>query len=357
MPQLYSRFSFYGDKDRFSKIWCFLHTIVEKPTLASLVKHLDVQGLRYDVAVEPFLKGSKMCIRMRELETFYALGYRAGYIDSELAHALLINDPMPFVILLISLVPKLLSFRLSHAEDRYMSAICKYRWRVRDRDVKKGRNSRLDSMLSRQGFFQDLSEATFFCSPRTTRWLIPVGIGCANELYLLPALQKLSLMGVDIETTDIPDDPRARGISNITSLILVLAMYEEDLEEGKLTSFLQLPKALVSLTLTLWQCHDDYDLWYNYPIGNCRLLEVLSQHKHSLEYLDLHHAASGPMTCGCRPRRGMSPLNDFEQLHTLRIGPDTLIGCRPDMYEVRLAETLPKHLRSLTFYKNWEFNE
>ena len=145
-------------------------------------------------------------------------------------------------------------------------------------------------------------------------------------------------------------------VLSVTDLTLALSTHSK-ITYKAFNVFLQLPKALVRLTLHLPGPSDSDHL-----TSNAALWRILCAYKHSLEYLDLYReyhedVSKSPLTpqrphplstLTLRTVSTMGFMNDFEHLQIIRCHPEMLVGGRRASYQVR--EMLPESLHSLTLY-------
>ena len=99
--------------------------------------------------------------------------------------------------------------------------------------------------------------------------------------------------------------------------------------------------------------HNIIDLGSYYSLRLDELWNIVNAHKNTLEYLDLY--PTYPSSGSPEMRNLQSPvssLRDFPALHTVRIAPETLIGCAHQFRNtsLHLSDSLPKGLKSLTLY-------
>ena len=151
-------------------------------------------------------------------------------------------------------------------------------------------------------------------------------------------------------------------ISPITHLTLVPGgdpRLVDEIEKDALKACLQLPRALVLLTLYLPCPYSWADPGPDEP-PNCMILndkmwQILCCYKQTLEYLDLYDQDAGNNGFELsRIRPHLGALNDFKCLHTLRIQPEMLLGGTKRIIEApfRLHNAIPESLRALTMYNS-----
>ena len=325
--KLYSRFQHLGDRDSFTNLWRFLRTIVEKPELGALVQHLDLRdGQPENISDPVLLNAREERSRRHELRALYGIGSEFGYTWQQLSDAMLTEVRQPFDILLIGCLPNVTT--LYYSPDDYYLA---------DPDC-------LEHALERPGVVNKLQNVTIFGSPRCQEWCFKN----TDTIIFLPALRKLVLIDIVIKSTfDIHSDESSRK-SSITDLTIVpgetTVLGSMEAQEW-LSDCLGILTPFVSLTLHIPHSpllpFPDWELW-----------DLLSVHRHSLQYLDIYHddAKIIPITVEQTP--SPNRLHRFKKLHTLRIQPRVLSGGVGSIIKapLKLWDIVPQSLRSLTLY-------
>ena len=348
---LYSRFRHTARSDSFAKIWHFLRTIVEKPDLGALVKHLDFRdhtSYSYPKTIwEDAVSQGEQRSRRREIRA--VLGIAAQLEITRLAEALHLQKRLPFMIILMKCVPNVSKLHLS----------------------KDFRNPFIDNRFSTKTVFQILKdrkalprlrEVTLFDLNAVGQ--VPLGywpsleIDGMDSLFLLPSIGKLDLF--DLETFAALDQLPS-GTSSVAHLTITCGGDDRrlDPENLGLKACLRMPKALVSLTLYMKSFMSmGGESRLNFMIAHDELWRMLCHYKDSLEYLDLYDddATRKQHRPEFNRKAPMGKLHEFNRLTTLRVQPEMLLGGVNGILKAhyRLRDALPPSLHSLTFYNFYD---
>ena len=346
---LYSRFKYKSDEHSFAKLWHFLRTIVEKPELGALVKHLDLRDhSSFDAKRREEVSHQEQPSSQCEIRRVLSVGADLGL--KRLDQAFHTQEPVPYMTLLMACLPNVFKLHLSEHYSDYDHEDNHFHF---DKPILKA--------LDESNALQHLTEATLFDSHVVSdgetigEWLYPsVSLRGIETLFLKSSIRKLELFDFESSCMPVVSDQTRIGTSNVTHLTLTCSgnlpvnIFDNS---GLLKACIQLPKALVSLTLFL-QTSTPGDPTYMIPHGE--LWHVLCQHKHNLEYLDLY---DDDVTCGqIQPdfnrKPPMGKLQEFDRLTTLRIQPEMLLGGVSGILRVpyRFRDALPPSLHSLTLY-------
>ncbi|MCJ1338256.1 hypothetical protein MMC09_003542 [Bachmanniomyces sp. S44760] len=344
-PRLYSDFRCLGDRHSFAQLWHFLRTVVAKPALGAMVQHLDVRDCHQWHDPQPGLDAHarEQRLRRQELTALFDAGHRMGYEGYMLSNALRAEIRFPFMVVLIGCLPSLstLYFSLDVTNEEDFDRLCQA---LREPGV-------LPELTSATYFKQPLVEETLQSSVYPCLWTYHV-----DETFLLPSIRELVLIDVHVCLPNVDRRPAALQVSPVTHLTIVPgndARLMTRYEKQSLKVCLQLPRALVSLTLFLpRQMSRAAGLSPSHMIPNDQLWQILCVHKHSLEYLDLYDrdALYEQVTFQQKPHLG--PLDDFDHLRTLRIQVGVLQGGVNGILKApyRFRDALPGCLRALTLY-------
>lgn len=351
-PVLYSKFQHKGDENSFAKLWHFLRTIVEKPELGALVKHLDLRE-RYSWTVERKEEVSPHEQRSRRRERRALLAIGVNLELKRLAEALHSQARAPFMAILTACLPNVSKLDLSvdyfgHGHNDHYFALP------------------FLEALEESKALQQLSEATLFDSHVTSdeesiRCYPAVFMSGIETLFLRPSIRKLELFDLNPCCMHAVSDQLPLGKSNVAHLTITCGGDTRLLSSDNrgLKACLQLPKALVSLTLYMQSFMSmGGDGRLNYMISHDELQRILCHHNHTLEYLDLY---DNDATCKQhRPEFNrkalMGKLNEFDRLTTLRIQPEMVLGGINGILKApyRLRDALPPLLHSLTLYNFYD---
>ena len=324
--KLYSRFQHRGDRDSFTTLWRFLRTVVEKPELGALVQHLDLREWQRKVRLDQVvLNVREERSKRHELRALYDINSRVGYTLQQLSKDMLTEVCEPFAILLIGCLLNVTTFYYSPDLFYLANADC------------------LRHALEKPGMVNRLQNVTVFSSPRGLEWWFKN----TDTILFLPALRKLVLIDIVIRwMSDLYSHESSRK-SSITDLTIVpgAAGFGSMEAQNWLSDCLEILTPLVSLTLYI-----PYSPLSPFPDG--KLWDLLSAHKHSLQYLDIYRDDTKTMQIIVQQTPSPNRLHEFKKLHTLRIQPRVLsegIGVIIKS-PFPLKDTVPQSLRSLTLY-------
>ena len=111
---------------------------------------------------------------------------------------------------------------------------------------------------------------------------------------------------------------------------------------------LNLPTTLAKLSLYV----NDSVPWLANAVTNAELWNILVKFQHSLQHLNVYRESSGDSCLHHDGHEQMGLLSGFEQLDTLSIQPEALLGgcCGAETAPFQLKDTLPPSLRRFTLY-------
>ena len=352
-PFLYSKFKHTSDENSFAKLWYFLRTIIEKPELGALVKHLDLRE-RYSWTAEHKEEVSprEERSRLRELRLLQAIGD-----DLELkglVKALQSQARAPFMIILMACLPNLekLDLSVGHLGDVGYNRVHFAKPFLQ--------------ALEKSKALQQLSEITLFdsyaTSDQTSICYHPaVHMRGIETVFLRPSIRKLELFDLEPGCMYAVSDQLPPGKSNVTHLTITCGGDPRHLgTDGRgLKACLRLPKAPVSLTLYMQSFRSmGGERRFTYMIAHDELWRILCSHRHTLEYLDLHDedVTRKQRRPEFNHKAPMGKLNEFDRLTTLRIQPEMLLGGINGISKppYRLRDALPPSLHSLTLYNFYD---
>ena len=330
-PKLYSRFQHDRYRHSFASLWQFLRTVVEKPELGACVQHLDLRQRYFDnIPDRVVLDAREERSRRHELRALYGIGGRMGYTRQQLFNALRDQVRQPFDVLLMGCLPNVSTLYCS------VDACCLAEY------------DGLGYALEKSGFANKVQNAILFGSPTGFPW--KWWSNNADAIFYLPSLRKLVLMDIAIPSMSDLRHRESPRKSSITDLTIVPDDYNGSLSmevQHWLRDCLEIVKSLVSLTLFIpdqidetWDFHSN-ELW-----------EALSTHRHSLQYLDIYRDDAKNIPKKIQQTPPLNRLQEFKKLNTLRIQSRVLLEARGGSIDtpVKLRETVPESLRSLTLY-------
>ena len=208
--------------------------------------------------------------------------------------------------------------------------------------------------------FQKLKHVIFHTRPGKSPYGYPVGdrtigplLGNVWPAYSLPRIENLTIFGFEPGTSSL-DHPivgtRTSPVKDLTLARDASSNMSYDLVRATLTP----PTTLARLRLYV----NDGDRLHPKAVTNAELWKILVTFQHSLQHLNVYRdsLASGFHNEG---NEHMGLLSGFEQLETLSIQPEALLGgcCGAERAPFQLRDTLPPSLRSLTLYDLEETND
>ena len=348
-PRLYIQIQCVGNLHSFARLWLFLRTVSEKPRLAALVQHLDLQENRVwmesrqaKVATAP-----KQYVKRRDCRALFNVGRSFGFAEGQLVEALRSEIRHPFIIILLGCLPNVTNLFLSLDFGDQPEV------------------DRFNHTLNQPKVLRKLEKSTFFGTPLdhtdlTTNWPKDPTfyISKAEGVFYLPFLRELVLFNVELASISGLLGSPVTQTSPITHLTIVpggLNQPASKTAKESLKACLELPKALVVLTLYM-PCCILTGIESNPPpknlIPNDQLWSILSAHKQSLEYLDIYAQDARYNEASIQQKPHLGPLKDFEQLRTILIQPEVLLGSINGITTApySLQGMLPNSLQDLTLY-------
>lgn len=345
LPRLYRSFRYEVCVHSFSRLWKFLRTVVQKPSLAALVRGLYLGSLLLwepgdpsDITTDAEERQMRRQNReMREVTSRLDIGSR------DLSVALREKLREPYLLLLISSLPNIsrLYLACNQIPANWSDQFCKALQFLRKVEVVilHPNADSLDGGFTFTWTFND-----------------------AHRLFFLPSLEELVLFRLNIrrESTTFVD-PSTYRTSTVKKLIVCptwFGRHNAHSEREYLQAILQLPRSLVSLTLCMGSREvDEREGLTNYVSGD-ELWQILYHSRDSLEYLDVYDIDATVNRENSQQKSHLGQLCEFRQLKELRIQLNVLMGGANGIVPApyKLGHTLPESLESLTFYhyEQWD---
>ena len=342
-PKLYSAYQCRGDRHPFSRLWYFLRTMLDRPDIACLVEHVDLQDSRVWAYRRQFDRVEEVRIQR---EAISDLKHRIGRHHKWLQPLLLMGSGenecrRTLYQILLGRLPGVISVHLAAELYASFGGLDQGDFQI---------------LFEQHTALQTLQQATLLGSPvpcnAMTRnpCLEFTRESSSKQFFKLPSIRKLaildvgfpSLWGGQADTTD-------EGTSAVTHLVISPGGLNFGSTRDASTifkSWLRLPRTLVSLTLKL-------SLWFHSRGGNVAaqrlillddLWSIAYSHRRTLIHLDIYNDAAlyEADEDDRLIQAPFGPMHDFKKLRTLRIQPQVLLGgmfdIRPSSYS--LAQSL-----------------
>ena len=344
---MYETIDYNGQYHSFKLMWLYTRTLVENPSIGLLVQHATFRNCYMNAWHERLREDAPSDrIERRERRAICSLGCLIGFRVADLSRALQSAKRFPLMPIIISKLPNLITLSLELKEsDEYHHELDKVL-------AVPGSFPRLrDVVLTLRPFFngQDVLEI----SSRSRRCYTP------RVIFSKESVRKLVINDAHFHKWQGVDAFEEQNVSNVTDLSINPSFKSEDVYLY-LPRILQMPRTLVSLTLTLkcpYEEGDEIPHDSHLRMPTCQeVWKWLDGHKASLKHLNFHLLTipMSDITINPRIQRGsqMGSLTGFQQLQSLSIQPQALLGHSTSGEEMQeqLKEKLPNSLVSLYLY-------
>lgn len=342
---MYESIEYFGYTQSFKRLWLYTRTLIENPKIGLFVQHATFRSCYINGYREHEGAHSDRLGR-RDNRGIISLGCEIGFKAEDLSRALQAKKRFPLMPIIISKLQNLITLSL------YLKDSDSY-------------HHELDKVLAVPGSFARLRDVVLTLQPKSN---IPgrdtYGILSRSGLCYTPrvifskeSVKNLVIKDAHFHNWQGLDAFEKQHVSNVTHLSIHPAMGSYEVYRY-LPRIIQLPRMLVSLTLSLESLHfEDTTQDDRHRMPSCHeIWEWLGVYKACLKHLDFYRMAI-PMpdvTINPRIRQGsqMGSLAEFQELQSLSIQPEVLLGhsIGGENMQVQLKEKLPISLVSLTLY-------
>ncbi|KAI9042955.1 F-box protein [Aspergillus affinis] len=348
IPRLYHTFINNGEfKDR-ERLWQFMRTVVQVPSLAKYVKAVDLQHCLKYTGIRSVALARRLCDEY--LPVLHQGLYESGidyYEPEETYDALRLDNRRPIVAMILACVTEIESLYM-HAtyDDKYLRAVAE--------NAVIPTNSAYFSNDGRKKFaFKHLKKLCLNTDDQPYG-NVPLQVDRYQPFIYFPQLREMTLLRTYLDPSlfswQLADE--ASAMTHLTKLTIDLHK-ETRLED--LLKFLDKRPPLTSLCVDFSSIPQSE---WAFP-GPSALWNRLSEFKTTLETLDLYCPNLEPN----RPDtpKFCPPVAEFTKLKSLSIGPAFLFGnCRDHDKPYQLMEHIPHGLDFLGLYgdpgshwRNW----
>ncbi|KAI9879070.1 MAG: hypothetical protein M1830_009711, partial [Pleopsidium flavum] len=361
VPLLYQEVRWTWDTaaGRNPPIHLLLRSILERPTLASYIEHIEFRGsqppsvwTREDhmelKADEWKLVTDVICAAQLPSEELWIRELKKGNADA-------------FVALLISQLANLQSLELGfefQKDSRFVGIMLKQMLFSSSPTAMLSSFSRLQRVACCTDFATG-EHACTDCEYNGRFWPIPIDFDQILALFYLPSIQSITVFMPD------PDDFAWPSERPYTSTLTSLVLHHSEAKEETLEQLLSVTPHLKTLEYNFW-CEVEPAIHKSQYLTCDKLSRALEHIRATIEHLVISvcffSGVIWEVVPPCGIKGDIGSLRRFEALHSLEVPLVVLLGWSSSS-TIRLADILPKNMRQLcirddlTYFWNWEWTE